>query len=74
MTTNKLVSKKFTVQVRLVLIADVEVESDSLEDALALGKGWSREDVVVMDDAVFEYDSSLKVVGAWSQSAWLVEE
>ena len=73
MTAKKTVYKPFTVQVRLVLIADVEVEADSLEDALALGKDWSSKDVVVMDAAASECDSSLKVVGAWSPSAWSVD-
>lgn len=73
MTTKKSKTPTFTVQCKLVVVLDVEVEAPTLEEAIAIGKSWSREDLVTLDDSATEYDSKTTVVGAYSQKAWSVE-
>jgi hypothetical protein len=63
----------FTVQARLVLIAEVEVEANSFEEALQLGKTWSRKDIVDMQPSTSEIDSKITLTGAYSSQAWSVD-
>ena len=70
MATKKIDKPTFTVQVRVVLVADVEVEAPSLEDAIAFGKEFKLKDVVTLDSAASECDSKVSVVGAYSQATW----
>lgn len=60
----------WTVQTKVVLVADVEVEADTLEDAIALGKTWKLRDVISLDEAATEGDSKVTILGAYSQESW----
>jgi hypothetical protein len=73
MAAKKNSCKLFTVQVKVIMVADVEVEADSLEDALALGKTWNLKDVVTLNSAVSECDSAIELVGGYSREAWSLD-
>lgn len=72
MPKNTVIKPTFSVQTRLVLVADVEVEAeaDTLEEAIEIGKTWTMKDIVKLDPAASECDSKLRVVGAFSQASW----
>lgn len=64
----------FTVQIRAVLILDVEVEADTMEEALTLGKGWKLGELVTkLDPSTNTIDYSLVVAGVHSEKAWSTE-
>ena len=75
MSVKKSKKPKFTVQVRVVLVLDVEVEGGNLEESITLGKNWKRSDLVTqLDDAVTVADERYSVVGAWGNGAWNAEQ
>jgi hypothetical protein len=51
----------FAVLVKLVLVADVDVEANTLEETIATGKTWGRTDIVTLDSAAAESDSKVSV-------------
>jgi hypothetical protein len=70
MAQTKNTKQTFTVQVRVVVIGDLDVVADSLEEALSLGRTWTRNDIVTLATAATEADSSVTVVAAYSSHAW----
>lgn len=61
---------KYTVYVRLLSVVEVEVEADTVEEALAIGRTWERSDILTYTDDVSENDYSLRVFGALNPADW----
>jgi hypothetical protein len=49
---------------------DVEVEAQTLDDALEIGRAWKRSDIIEYTKAVSENDHHIKVLGVYSQEDW----
>jgi hypothetical protein len=66
----KTIKPTYTVQVKLVTVVDVEVEAQTLDDALEIGRAWKRSDIIEYTKAVSENDHHIKVLGVYSQEDW----
>jgi hypothetical protein len=72
--SKKAAKPKFTSQMKLILILDVEIEGGSLPESIELSKTWKRADLIAkLDEAVSVVDERLECVGVWSDSAWSTE-
>lgn len=70
----KSATKTYTVQIRSIIIADVEVKANTLEEAVEQAKLLELSDVVTFENGVSHVDSSLIVSGIYSQKAWDTEQ
>lgn len=60
--------KTYVVQLKIVAMLDVKVDAESLEDALAFGKGLSYENILAEDVTVA--DGTFTNHGVW-RDEWL---
>lgn len=73
MAQTKTTKQTFTVQMRVVVLAEVEVEADSLEEAMSVGRKWLRKDIVNLEKGFSECDSSVTLTGAYASRYWTAE-